>query len=93
MENQFVSIASKPSSTGTLASSKTITVSVSNASMTCEDGTNAAVNFTDIPKTEWSSSEVSGEGTTANYTVSTELNVPGEWNGPATFGCVVGGGS
>ena len=74
---------------GTIKSSQYVTVSVNTPTLICEDGTTAAVALSQ-PKDTWTCDEVSGDGTTANFAVSTELAQPGDWSGTATFGCEMG---
>ena len=74
---------------GTIKSSQYVTVSVNTPTLICEDGTTAAVALSQ-PKDTWTCDEVSGDGTTANFAVSTELAQPGNWSGTATFGCEMG---
>lgn len=74
---------------GTIKSSQYVTVSVNTPTLTCEDGTTAAVSLLQ-PKDTWTCDEVAGDGTTASFAVSTELAQPGDWSGTATFGCEMG---
>lgn len=54
--------------------------------MTCS-GESVAASFAEGYKSEWSYSEVAGEGTAGSYTVSAAGLTPGTWTGTANFGC------
>ena len=75
---------------GDLADNQYVTVSVAAPTLTCSDGSTAAVSLDNISKTEWSATDVAGEGTAADYAVSAVLGTPGAWNGTMSFGCEVG---
>lgn len=72
---------------GDLADNQYVTVSVATPTMTCSDGSTATVSLDNISKTEWSATDVAGEGTAADYAVSAVLGTPGAWNGTMSFGC------
>lgn len=74
---------------GTLSDNQYVTVSVDTPTLTCDDGTTVTTSL-NAPKAEWTSAEVAGDGTSANFAVSTELEKPGEWSGTANFGCELG---
>ena len=74
---------------GTLSDNQYVTVSVDTPTLTCDDGTTVTTSLS-APKAEWTSAEVAGDGTSANFAVSTELAKPGEWSGTANFGCELG---